>query len=56
MEVKNLLNYVRILSKLLQNQDKLLDPLAGVGGSLLGAALCGRKAIGIEINQEWVNI
>ncbi len=34
----------------------VLDPLAGVGGSLLGAALCGRKAIGIEINPEWVNI
>lgn len=34
----------------------ILDPLAGVGGSLLGAALCNRKAIGIEINQQWVDI
>ena len=34
----------------------VLDPLAGVGGSLLGAARCGRKAIGIELNQKWVDI
>lgn len=34
----------------------VLDPLAGVGGSLLGAALCGRKAIGIELNEKWVEI
>ena len=35
---------------------KVLDPLAGVGGSLLGAALCGREAIGIELNQKWIEI
>jgi len=34
----------------------VLDPLAGVGGTLLGASLCGRKAIGIEINSKWVEI
>lgn len=34
----------------------ILDPLAGVGGSLLGAALCGRKAIGIELNKKWKDI
>lgn len=34
----------------------VLDPLAGVGGSLLGAALCDRKALGIEINKKWVDI
>ncbi len=34
----------------------ILDPLAGVGGSLLGAALCGREAIGIELNEKWVSI
>ena len=31
----------------------VLDPLAGVGGTLLGASLCGRQAIGIEMNPEW---
>ncbi len=34
----------------------VLDPLAGVGGSLLGAALSGRKAVGIELNQKWIDI
>lgn len=34
----------------------VLDPLAGVGGTLLGASLCNRKAIGIELNPEWVKI
>lgn len=34
----------------------VLDPLCGVGGSLLGAALCDRKAIGVELNPKWVDI
>ena len=34
----------------------VLDPLAGVGGTLIGAALCNRKAIGIEINPKWIDI
>lgn len=35
---------------------KVLDPLAGVGGSLLGAAQVEREAIGIELNKQWVDI
>ena len=35
---------------------RVLDPFAGVGGTLLGAALCGRSALGIELNPEWVEI
>lgn len=34
----------------------VLDPFAGVGGTLLGASLCGRKALGIEINSRWISI
>jgi DNA modification methylase len=34
----------------------VLDPFAGVGGTLLGASLCDRKAIGIELNQDWADI
>jgi len=34
----------------------VLDPLMGVGGTLLGASLCNRKAIGFEINKRWVDI
>lgn len=38
------------------NQDIILDPFAGVGGTLLGASLAGRKAIGIDINKRWKEI
>jgi DNA modification methylase len=34
----------------------VLDPFAGVGGTLIGASLCNRKAVGIEINPKWVEI
>jgi len=34
----------------------VLDPFAGVGGTLLGAALCGRQATGIELSQRWIDI
>jgi DNA modification methylase len=34
----------------------VLDPLAGVGGTLLGASITGRKAIGIELNKKWAEI
>ena len=36
--------------------EHVLDPFAGVGGTLLGASLCERKATGIEINPEWIDI
>jgi DNA modification methylase len=35
---------------------RVLDPFAGVGGTLLGASLCGRSAVGIEINPRWVRV
>ncbi|MGQ9730918.1 MAG: DNA methyltransferase [Candidatus Zipacnadales bacterium] len=36
----------------------VLDPFAGVGGTLIGASIAvpPRRAIGVEISQEWVNI
>lgn len=34
----------------------VLDPFMGVGGTLLGASLCERKAIGIDITEKWINI
>lgn len=36
--------------------DTVLDPLMGVGGTLIGAAVSGRKSIGIEINKRWIDI
>ena len=34
----------------------VLDPFMGVGGTLLGAARAGRRALGIEINARWIEI
>ncbi len=34
----------------------VLDPFAGVGGTLIGCSLSGRVAIGIEINKDWIEI
>lgn len=34
----------------------VLDPFAGVGGTLIGASLSDRQAVGIEINKKWANI
>jgi len=36
--------------------ERVLDPYMGVGGTLLGAAIAGREAFGIEINIKWINI
>ncbi len=37
---------------------RILDPFAGVGGTLIGASICKkpRQAVGIEINPKWVEI
>jgi len=37
---------------------RVLDPFAGVGGTLLGASLCEppRRAVGVEINPKWAQI
>jgi len=34
----------------------VLDPFMGVGGTLLGASLSGRSAVGVEINPAWIEI
>lgn len=36
--------------------EEVLDPFAGVGGTLLGAAMTGRRALGYEINRGWVDV
>lgn len=37
---------------------RVLDPFAGVGGTLIGASICKkpRQAVGIEVNQKWIAI
>ncbi len=44
---------IRIFTKAGQS---VLDPFAGVGGSLLGAAIAGREGFGIELQQKWWDI
>jgi len=41
-----------------KGHDRILDPLAGVGGTLIGAAIAEppRECIGIEINPKWIDI
>lgn len=36
--------------------ERVLDPFAGVGGTLIGAALAGRHATGVEINPRWAEV
>jgi len=43
---------VRFFTK---RRQTVLDPFAGVGGTLLGASLCNRKAVGIELEQRWLD-
>ena len=35
---------------------KVLDPFGGVGGTLLGASLIGRRATGVELDPRWIEI
>ncbi len=44
---------IKVFSK---EGDIILDPFMGVGGTLLGASLCNRKAIGIDLNERWIEI
>ncbi len=34
----------------------VLDPFMGVGGSLLGASLCRRNAVGIDISNKYIEV
>jgi DNA modification methylase len=45
----------RLIEFFTRSGDLVLDPFAGVGGTLLGAAIARgpRRAIGIEINPRW---
>ena len=34
----------------------VLDPFCGVGGTLLGASLCGRNAVGVDLEPEFLKV
>ncbi len=36
--------------------ERVLDPFAGVGGTLLGAAMAGRQSVGIEVDPRWQKV
>lgn len=38
-----------------KENELVFDYFMGVGGSLLGAGLCGRRAIGIDLNETYIN-
>ena len=45
------------LIKIFTKENQLvLDPFMGVGGTLLGASLVNRKAVGIDLNSIWIEI
>jgi DNA modification methylase len=52
----------RLMARLIEffsrGQEFVLDPFAGVGGTLLGAAICRvpRRALGFEIEPRWVEV
>ncbi len=48
----------RLIEFFTKTGDLVLDPFAGVGGTLLGAAIAHgpRRAIGIELDPRWVTI
>jgi DNA modification methylase len=52
----------RLMARLIEFFTKpgelVLDPFAGVGGTLLGAAICrpARRALGFEIEQRWADV
>jgi len=48
----------RLIEYFSRPDELVLDPFAGVGGTLLGAAMCRRprRAIGFELNQRWADV
>jgi len=47
-----------IIETFTKGSEWVLDPFAGVGGTLIGAAICEppRKCLGIEVNRKWIDI
>lgn len=45
-----------LLGKLTSEVDVVLDPFCGSGTTLIAALETGRKAIGIEIDERWIDV
>jgi len=48
----------RLIEFFTKGSERVLDPFAGVGGTLLGAAICRtpRQALGFEIEPRWAEV
>jgi 16S rRNA G966 N2-methylase RsmD len=46
----------QIIEFFTKENEIVFDYFMGVGGSLLGAALCNRRAIGIDLNPEYISV
>jgi len=48
----------RLIEFFTKGGELVLDPFAGVGGTLLGASMCRtpRRAVGFEIEERWVRV
>lgn len=48
----------RLIEFFTKGNELVLDPFAGVGGTLLGAAICRtpRRSLGFEIDERWVEV
>lgn len=44
-----------LISFFSKENEYVLDYFMGVGGTLLGASLCNRKALGIDLNKKFIN-
>lgn len=45
-----------IISFFTRHGEKVLDPFAGVGSTLIGAKMTGRVGVGVELNPAWVEV
>jgi len=45
----------QIIEFFTKKNEWVLDYFMGVGGTLLGASLCDRKALGIDLSEEYIN-
>jgi DNA modification methylase len=45
-----------IISFFTHEGEKILDPFAGVGSTLIGAGMVHRQAVGFELNPRWVEL
>lgn len=46
----------RLIRFFTKENEMIFDPFCGVGGTLLGASLCQRKAIGVDLSEKYLEI